>query len=109
MTAELFSLVLGCFPYTNVFSIAPIRTKPRRTYDQFNEEFKPEGDHVPLKMARLLESEEAEDQAYGETVKRHWRGSGEESGLFDTVEIERAWEKSRVRRFALQSTSADWL
>jgi hypothetical protein len=89
LTSELFSLVQGIFPYTNVLSIAPIRTKPRRTYDQFNEEFKPEGDHVPLKLARLLESEEADEEAYRETIKRALVRFGQESGLFDTVEIER--------------------
>ncbi len=79
----------GSFPFNNVISVAPIRTKPRRTYDQFNEEFKPEGDHVPLMLARLLESEEADDQAYRAAVKRALERFGQDSGLFDTVEIER--------------------
>jgi hypothetical protein len=79
----------GTFPFTNVLSIAPIRTKPRRTYDQFNEEFKPEGDHVPLKLARLLESEEADEQTYRNEITKALRDFGHESGLFDTVEIER--------------------
>ena len=72
-----------------MLSIAPIRTKPRRTYDQFNEEFKPEGDHVPLKLARLLESEEADEQAFRKAVKTALVSFGQDSGLFDTVEIER--------------------
>ncbi len=77
------------FPAKHVLSIAPIRTKPRRTYDQFNEEFKPEGDHVPLKLARLLESVEAEEQAFRDTVKTSMERFGQESGLFDRVVIER--------------------
>jgi hypothetical protein len=90
LMTELISLVQGgTIPLKNVLSIAPIRTKPRRTYDQFNEEFKPEGDHVPLKLARLLESDEADEQAYREDVKKALESFGEESGLFDTVQIER--------------------
>jgi hypothetical protein len=90
LAPELFSILSGItFPAKHVLSIAPIRTKPRRTYDQFNEEFKPEGDHVPLKLARLLESEEAEEQAFRDTVKASMERFGRESGLFDSVVIER--------------------
>src|SRR6266498_1610834 len=35
-------------------SIAPIRTKPRRVYDQITEQFTPEGDHIPFLLARML-------------------------------------------------------
>ncbi len=73
----------------HVLSIAPIRTKPRRTYDQFNEEFNPEGSHVPLKLARILESDEAEEHALRENVKTSLERFGHESGLFDSVVIER--------------------
>jgi predicted ATPase len=87
---ELFEIVSGAaFPSSNVLSIAPIRTKPRRTYDQFNDEFKPEGDHVPLKLARLLESQEADEQVIRTTLKNSMEEFGRESGLFNNVEIER--------------------
>ena len=39
----------------SVLSLAPVRTRPRRTYDEFSEEFDPEGDHVPVMLARLWE------------------------------------------------------
>jgi hypothetical protein len=87
---ELFDILFGGgFPRKYVLSIAPIRTKPRRTYDQFNEEFKPEGDHVPLKLAQLLESEEAEGQDHRKAVTASIERFGHESGLFDKVVIER--------------------
>lgn len=38
-----------------VLSLAPVRTRPRRTYDEFSEEFDPEGDHIPVLLARLWE------------------------------------------------------
>lgn len=90
LAPDLFAIVGGgTFPAKHVLSIAPIRTKPRRTYDQFNEEFKPEGDHVPLKLARLLESVEADDQTVRDAVKASMEEFGKESGLFDSVLIER--------------------
>jgi hypothetical protein len=39
----------------SVFSLALIRTKPKRTYDEINDAFMPEGDHVPLLLARILQ------------------------------------------------------
>src|SRR5262249_34954728 len=35
-------------------SIAPIRTRPRRTYDEATEEFTPEGEHVPFVLLNQL-------------------------------------------------------
>ena len=90
LARELFGIIRGgVFPIQNVLSIAPIRTKPRRTYDQFNEEFNPEGSHIPLKLARILESDETEEHALRENVKTSLERFGQESGLFDSVVIER--------------------
>jgi predicted ATPase len=75
------------FPFADVRSIAPIRTKPRRTYDQFNEDYHPEGEHVPLKLARVLES--LEDDKLKGRVQNWLADFGRESGLFDEVLIER--------------------
>ena len=82
MYSQLYEVSL---PFSNVFSMAPIRTKPRRTYDQFNDEFKPEGDHVPLHLASVLESKE--DPQLKVDVVSGLREFGRESGLFTEVEI----------------------
>ena len=37
-------------------SFAPIRSRPRRTYDLFADEFSPEGSHAPISLARFLKS-----------------------------------------------------
>jgi len=34
-------------------ALAPVRTKPRRTYDEISDEFKPEGDHIPVLLAHM--------------------------------------------------------
>lgn len=77
------------FPAKNIISLAPVRTKPRRTYDQFNAEFKPEGDHVPVKLALLYESDASQDIDLRSTVRTSMEKFGRESGLFDKVDIVR--------------------
>ena len=90
MLSDLFRILERvAFPFTNVLSIAPIRMKPHRTYDQFNESFEPEGGRVPLKLARLQESNGSNEQSEGEAVKTALERFGQESGLFDSVVIER--------------------
>ncbi|MFZ3213206.1 MAG: AAA family ATPase [Terriglobales bacterium] len=53
---ELIRILLRSLPLHRfgapVLPLAPIRTKPRRTYDEFSDEFKPEGDHIPVLLAR---------------------------------------------------------
>lgn len=41
----------------SALALAPVRTRPKRTYDEFSEEFNPEGDHVPVLLARLWQDE----------------------------------------------------
>src|SRR5216683_2197598 len=42
----------------SVYALAPVRTKPRRTYDEYSDDFDPEGDHVPVILARLGEEDD---------------------------------------------------
>jgi len=66
-------------------SIAPIRTKPRRTYDQVTEAFDPEGNHIPLALARILaeQSTSAQKKALLSGLKRF----GQESRLFSDISL----------------------
>lgn len=68
-------------------SIAPIRTKPRRTYDVLSDEFRPEGDHIPFILAKSFSDEFTEKQ------RTQLRGAieqfGLESGLYQKVLIKR--------------------
>lgn len=66
-------------------ALAPLRTRPRRTYDELNEEFKPEGDHIPLVLARLLSQQKKETSKELEALIRY----GTASGLFEKIDVKR--------------------
>lgn len=68
---------------TPVFALAPVRTKPRRTYDEFSDEFDPEGDHVPVILARL----EEENGAQGSRLIEALNEFGESSGLYRRIDV----------------------
>ncbi len=62
--------------------VAPIRTKPSRTYDELTLDFSPEGTHTPYLIRRLLHSKStaARFRAFIKKV-------GKASGLFQDVQI----------------------
>lgn len=70
---------------TSSVSIAPIRAKPRRTYDAVEVYDSPEGDHIPLLLARSL-SGGIGSQGKGSLLAGLKR-FGEESGLFEDIYI----------------------
>ncbi len=76
----------------SAMAFAPMRSRPKRTYDQLSDEFSPEGDHVPLLLARATDSSNKQSKAlhdalhdfgvYSEMftdigVKQLGRGSGD--------------------------------
>jgi hypothetical protein len=66
-------------------ALAPLRTRPRRTYDELNEEFKPEGDHIPLVLARLLSTRQEGKNEELDALMRY----GAASGLFEKIDVKR--------------------
>lgn len=72
-------------------AIAPVRSRPRRTYDPTQEIRSPEGEHVPMLLNRLSATHPSAWRELADGLS----GYGRASGLFEEVEI---------RRFA-QSTS----
>jgi AAA domain, putative AbiEii toxin, Type IV TA system len=70
--------------YDDVVWIAPIRTKPRRTYDELTTEFSPEGVHTPFVIRRTLRSKKA---ASGFTD--FMQKVGKSSGLFQDIRIKK--------------------
>ena len=62
--------------------VAPIRTKPRRTYDELTLDFSPEGAHTPYLIRRTLRSKKdaVKFRAFIHKV-------GKSSGLFQDVQI----------------------
>ncbi|MBF0538326.1 MAG: AAA family ATPase [Nitrospirae bacterium] len=68
----------------NVVWIAPMRSKPKRTYDQYIDEFSSEGDHTPFLIRKKLKDKNTEQsQKFINSIKKY----GEESGLFKDIEI----------------------
>jgi energy-coupling factor transporter ATP-binding protein EcfA2 len=97
-------VVLHAFPpFPQPFSFAPIRSKPRRTYDELSEVASPEGDHIPTVISRLLaRSRETE------TVRRLRRSLvkfGTDSGLFTRLSVKRLG-KSLADPFRIEVASS---
>jgi hypothetical protein len=69
-----------------VLALAPVRTRPRRTYDEFSEEFDPEGDHVPVLLARLWQEETEAGRA---TLVEALNEFGESSALYKRIGVRR--------------------
>jgi hypothetical protein len=70
--------------FPNTAWVAPIRTKPRRTYDELRRGFSSEGTHTPYLIRKLLDSE-----SQAKRFRRIIHEVGKGSGLFDKVDIHR--------------------
>jgi len=44
----------------SVLALAPVRTRPKRTYDVISDEFSPEGDHIPVLLARMFKGDDVQ-------------------------------------------------
>ncbi len=80
--ARLPLLTPTVFPST--VWVAPIRTKPRRTYDELRRGFSSEGIHTPYLIRKILDSA-SEAKRFQKTI----RDIGKGSGLFQSVEIKK--------------------
>ena len=69
---------------TPTISISPVRTKPKRTYDQLTEEFSPEGEHIPFVLSDVLV--DANSKSILETF-------GQEAGLFREISVKKLGSK----------------
>ncbi len=56
-------------------AFAPMRSRPKRTYDQLSDEFSPEGDHVPLLLARATDPNNKQAKALHEALRDFGRYS----------------------------------
>lgn len=81
--SEMFSSVEP----TRALSIAPIRTKPSRTYDQVTDDFNPEGSHIPLILARVLSEGRSTKQK--RPLVAALERFGDESGLFKHISVKK--------------------
>jgi predicted ATPase len=63
--------------------IAPIRSKPKRTYDEYNVSFTPEGEHIPYILRKILTKKDQSSTNF----KRLAKEIGKRSGLFDDLKL----------------------
>lgn len=80
--------MLSMTPLDVALSIAPIRTRPRRTYDEATEEFTPEGAHVPFILSNQLASNGQSEELSGALEEY-----GSRSGLFKHIDVKRLGSK----------------
>jgi energy-coupling factor transporter ATP-binding protein EcfA2 len=85
LAAKRIELVFSDLSLTSAVSIAPIRTKPERTYDEAVEDFSPEGRHIPFVLARILSG--GTDAKGKAKLLKGLKRFGEQSGLFKDIEI----------------------
>ena len=71
------------FPSRRPFASAPVRSKPRRTYDPARLTPDPEGDYIPMYLANLSH----QDQDRWQRLKKALEDFGREAGLFDEIYI----------------------
>jgi predicted ATPase len=71
------------YPFMNhLVELAPIRTKPRRTYDAPQTEFSSEGEHTPYVIKRRLTS-----KTQAEAFRNFLEQAGASSGLFKSISV----------------------
>ena len=79
------------------FSFAPLRSRPKRTYDPIREFEDPEGGDIPMRIRRMENTEDGQ----WEHLKRQLFQFGKDSGLFETIEV-RKHGKSKSDPFQIQ-------
>jgi predicted ATP-dependent endonuclease of OLD family len=67
----------------SAMAFAPMRSRPKRTYDQLSDEFSPEGDHIPLLLARATDPNNKQAKALHDAL----RDFGSYSEMFTDVGV----------------------
>jgi predicted ATPase len=76
--------------------LAPIRSKTRRTYDDYKTDFAPDGSHTPYLIRKLLNSPKIAAK-----FRDFIREFGEKSGLLDSIAIRQFGKTDVISPFAL--------
>ena len=73
------------FEHPRPYASAPVRSKPKRTYDPTRPSRDPEGDYIPMYLAELyLRDKEAWEELQGKL-----QSFGRDAGLFDQISIKK--------------------
>ena len=100
---EIFS-GMGFYRYvrTRPYAGAPVRSKPRRTYDPARPTPDPEGDYIPMHLAHLSHH----DPKRWNRLKEALEDFGKDAGLFDEIHIRHLGKRDsepfqvQVRKFS---------
>ena len=68
-----------------LISVAPLRSKPKRTYDPIRETASPEGEHIPMLMMRLDRTDTPHWKSLHDDLVKFGRGAG----LFADIKVKR--------------------
>ena len=73
------------------FASAPVRSKPRRTYDPSRLARNPEGDYIPMYLAGKF----SQDKRTWNSLKERLEDFGKDAGLFDEISIKQLSKRVR--------------
>lgn len=73
--------------FEDVVWLAPIRTRPLRTYDTYRLDFSPEGEHTPYLIKKLLTRRTPTQRKQSERFIKFIEKFGRDSGLFKSISI----------------------
>lgn len=83
------------------YASAPVRSKPRRTYDPALPTRNPEGDYVPMYLSNLY----FQHKKQWETLKEALEKFGQDAGLFDEISV-KPFGKKETEPFQVQVRKA---
>ena len=89
LVKQLGEIVYGFGFPDRPFASAPVRSKPRRTYDPSRLTPDPEGDYIPMYLANLFHQDRDGWKKLKEVVEKF----GREAGLFDEIYIRHLGKK----------------
>lgn len=83
--------------FGEVVWLAPIRSKPKRTYDDYKSEFSSDGSHIPYLIKKILGASSTKASEFKSFMKRF----GLKSGLMDSISIQKYGTDDYISPFGL--------
>ena len=83
MIDKLHQIFLSRRRAPNPYASAPVRSKPRRTYDHSQLTWDPEGDYIPMYLANV----HSQDRDEWEDIREKLENFGQHAGLFDEISV----------------------
>ncbi len=96
---EVLAKISRSVPDARAF--APVRTRPKRTYEVMSAKIEPDGGHVPGVLARTLRLGAKGEKRFKQ-LSAALRAFGRGSGLFEEIRVER-WGKSLESPFRVEA------